>query len=180
MTLTCCQFKHLYPRFPNLMTMSAVLRNANLRRGLLTTGSRRKRDTVKLAGYINFIDLENQTKSEVIRGLRAFRSTVKKLSQDPIKSLEENLGNTARLAHRERKFIEKAAIFNGYSKELFNLLARSNTCSENHAVKLHLSGFLTSDPRFELLIADCKKKHWHFAQYRWLENLTVTCAKAIV
>lgn len=184
MPLTCCQYEQLQLKFTNLMTIMSVLRSMNVTPKLLTAPSKRQRDTiVKLAEYIDFVDLQKKRKyslSEIAKSTHEFRSAVDRLFRDPIESLERNLGNAAQLAHDETSFIQKAYSFNSLSRKLFNLLAGSVTCSGVHAAQLHLSGFLGLDASFELLIADCRKEHWHSAKYRWFEKLITICFNTFV
>ncbi|CAI7622907.1 unnamed protein product [Penicillium pancosmium] len=168
------EYGQLQLRFINLMTMIGELRSINVTPELVTAPSKRQRETIsKLAKYIDFVDLQkkrNYNSSEIVKSIREFRSAVHKLFQDPIESLEINLGNAAQLAHDETSFIEKAYRFSSLSRDLFNLLAGSVTCPGVHAAQLHLSGFLGLDASFEVLIADCRNEHWRSVRYRWVND----------
>ncbi|KAI2615063.1 hypothetical protein GGR54DRAFT_632365 [Hypoxylon sp. NC1633] len=161
------EYEQLKLKFTNLMTMRGVLRSINPTPELFTAPSKRQR---KLAGYVNFVDLEGRRKyssREIVKSISDFRSAVEKLFRDPIEALERSLGNVAQLAHDETSFIHKAYHVNSLSRKLFGLLMDSITCSGVHAAQLHLSGFLTPDASFEVLIADCREEHWYSAKYRW-------------
>lgn len=153
------------------MTMMSVLSSAKLNPNLLRAPSKSHREAiVKLSGYVDFMSLQRRQKyslPEIINSLRGFRSAVDKLFRDPIEALERNIGNATLLAHDETGFIRKAHHFNKLAKKLFSLLVGNITCSGAHAAQLHLSGFLTSEACFEVLISDCRKEQWHSATYRW-------------
>ncbi|KAF4440432.1 extracellular serine protease [Fusarium austroafricanum] len=107
---------------------------------------------------------------EIIKRLREFQTAVKNLFRDPIEELQQNLGNAHMLAHDEKSFIQRACHLNNLSQGLFGLLKSNISCSSIHQAKLHLSGFLSSDTSFELLIADCEEKHWSSAKCRWFKG----------
>lgn len=151
------------------MALRDALRRVNLNPRQLTAPSKPQKDTIlKLAGYIDYFGYSSV---EILTRVREFRFAVDKLFRDPIETLERNLGNAARLAHDETSFIQQAYHLNSMSQNLYRLLTRSISCSGVHAAQLYMSGFLASDPSFELLITDCRKRHWNSAKCRWLENL---------
>lgn len=124
----------------------------------------------RLAGYIHFFHPQQQGRydlAEVAKRLREFRSVANKVFRDPIKALEQNTGNSARLMRDEISFVQRAYHLNSLSRKLFSLLVGSLSCSGVHDAQLHLSGFLASDVDFELFIADCKEESWNYAKCRW-------------
>jgi hypothetical protein len=138
---------------------------------------------VKLARYVDFIGVEeskNHSVAEIVKSIREFRAALDKFIQDPVAALERNIGNATSLAQDETNFIQRASYLNGQSQQLFNLFAKKVTCARVHAAQLHLSGFLTTEASFELLIKDCEREHWSSAECRWLEKLLDRGVIAIV
>lgn len=152
------------------MTMRGVLRSLSLAPGPLVAPSKRQRNAIaELARYVDYANIggKKYSAAKLVKRLREFRSAVDKLFEDPIETLERNLGNAAPLAQNETSFVQRACHFSHLSRQLFGLLSDGIACSGAHEAQLHLSGFLAKDACFELHIADCAKQHWNLAQCRW-------------
>jgi hypothetical protein len=101
--------------------------------------------------------------------IQYFNLTVQDIFRGSLGALDSDLGNAALLGDEEIDFIRRAHQLNLLSSSLFKFLANSTTCSKAHTARMHLSGFLDPEFNFDLLVAACEDKYWHFTKCRWSE-----------
>lgn len=116
---------------------------------------------IKFHGSTTLLNYQSMSKE-----IQYFNSTVENIFRGSLGDLDGDLGNVALLGDDEIDFIRRAHHLDLLSSSLFTFLANSTTCSKAHTARIHLSGFLDPEFNFDLLIAACEEKYWHFAKCR--------------